>query len=870
MIRLPAPSDAPPADAPPTDAPRAGPPPAARGRARVAVIAVHGVADQRPRESANAVAALLAGVRPGGYAAFAAESVRLALAPVRPRDAAAHAPPASRHLFDERLGVARRLVIDGVAPSGGDPRDDPHDAPSGRLADAAMADQLAAYDATRREPTFETRRLAARRAPAAAGEAEVDVHVYEAYWADLSRLRQGALRFVAELYQLLLHLGSLGRQTTDAAAAEWRTPGWRAAARAYAWAVRVLTLPIALGNLVLLVAVFAALPAARLPAGARGEVAVALAVALGAALGGAAAWAWARRRNARRPGRARAPGRASWVLAPALGAGAAGAAVSALVRADPGWGGVALAGAWWLLGAALLAPAVRRYQQLRPGAVAVGAALYAAAVAAFAYGAARAPGGVGAAGGDGAVAAGVLAASRLLYGVQRAAWIAFVSLALLAGALRWAAGRRVRGARARARLRDVATTARLALAVPALGFLSLTLFVWSGVYALERRWLGLYAGTPTEDWFRDTLGRSAGPGFVVVLALAAACLALLVLALAPSVADEVRPPRAGHASGDAAGARTLGRWLDVGLGLAEPVSGVAWAAAFGVLAAFFVADTAVQLGLRTPWVVALLDATGLASLGVLERAGTLVLAAAALLVALRAVLATASSALDVLLDVDNYLRNGPRGAAPRARIAERYASLLRHVAGEGYDEVVVVAHSLGAVVTADLFRFLRRAAREPALAPLGLDGTGRPGAVRLALFTMGCPLRQLFGRFFPHLYGWARGDLGDAAAAGAPPGQPLPLAGPLGVAEWVNVYRSGDYVGRVLWREAAGDPRDPYDRGAGPPGDVLAWEGAGCREGCIGRGAHTHYWDETAPDVGAILDGMLARAAARAGARRDA
>jgi hypothetical protein len=521
---------------------------------------------------------------------------------------------------------------------------------------------------------------------------------------------------------------------------------------------------------------------------------------------------------------------------------------------------VALAGAWGLAGAGLLAPAVRRYQQLRPGAVAVAAALYAAAAAAFAAGAARAPGGAGA---EGAVAAGVLAASRLLYGVQRAAWIAFVSLALLAGGLRWAAGRRVREPRARARLRDVATTARLALAVPALGFLSLTLFVWSGVYALERRWLGLYAGTPTADWFRDTLGRSAGPGFVVVLALAAACLALLVLMLAPSVADEVRPPR----GGDAAGARALGRWLDVGLGLAGPLSGVAWTAAFGVLAAFFVADTAVQLGARAPWVVAALDATGLASLGVLERAGTLVLASAALLVALRAVLATASSALDVLLDVDNYLRNGPRGAAPRARIAERYASLLRHVAALGYDEVVVVAHSLGGVVTADLFRFLRRAAREPALDPLGLGGGG-PGAVRLALLTAGCPLRQLFGRFFPHLYGWARGDLGDAAAAGAPPGQPLPLAGPLGVAEWVNLYRSGDYVGRWLWRAAAGDARDPYARGDGPPGDLVTWDGAGCREGCVGRGGHTHYWDATAPDVGATLDAMLGRAAGRVSARR--
>jgi hypothetical protein len=36
--------------------------------------------------------------------------------------------------------------------------------------------------------------------------------------------------------------------------------------------------------------------------------------------------------------------------------------------------------------------------------------------------------------------------------------------------------------------------------------------------------------------------------------------------------------------------------------------------------------------------------------------------------------------LDILLDVDNYLRTSPLENAPRARIAERYVSLLRYIA----------------------------------------------------------------------------------------------------------------------------------------------------------------------------------------------
>lgn len=43
------------------------------------------------------------------------------------------------------------------------------------------------------------------------------VHIYEMYWADLSRLGTGFIRIFGELYQLLFHLISIGRPVVDLA-----------------------------------------------------------------------------------------------------------------------------------------------------------------------------------------------------------------------------------------------------------------------------------------------------------------------------------------------------------------------------------------------------------------------------------------------------------------------------------------------------------------------------------------------------------------------------------------------------------------------------------------------------------------------------
>ena len=170
--------------------------------------------------------------------------------------------------------------------------------------------------------------------------------------------------------------------------------------------------------------------------------------------------------------------------------------------------------------------------------------------------------------------------------------------------------------------------------------------------------------------------------------------------------------------------------------------------------------------------------------------------------------------LNAVLDIDNYLRELPRHATPRARIWPRYLALLRHLCswrdseGHGYDAIVIVAHSQGTVISADFLRFL---ARSPEYSSLPfLRGAGQ--RISTYLYTVGCPLRQLYGWRFPHLYAWAYNNhMGDGA--GWSPSDiaddlaPDPYA--LGVNAWVNSYGSGDYVGRSL--SAAKQLRIPMD-----------------------------------------------------------
>jgi hypothetical protein len=170
------------------------------------------------------------------------------------------------------------------------------------------------------------------------------------------------------------------------------------------------------------------------------------------------------------------------------------------------------------------------------------------------------------------------------------------------------------------------------------------------------------------------------------------------------------------------------------------------------------------------------------------------------------------------------------------------------------------------VITADLLRFLTLTAAHERDATLA-----RPAGVPLHFFTMGSPLRQLYGLRFPHLYQWAR------HATDCPSGhdcsilddalEPAPNA--LDVATWTNAYRSGDYVGRSLWRRDGCAARYatptfelPQPWSAGPfPVSASASPATPpiLREFCVGAGGHTRYWHHTAPQIGLELDALIQR-----------
>jgi hypothetical protein len=128
---------------------------------------------------------------------------------------------------------------------------------------------------------------------------------------------------------------------------------------------------------------------------------------------------------------------------------------------------------------------------------------------------------------------------------------------------------------------------------------------------------------------------------------------------------------------------------------------------------------------------------------------------------------------------------------------------------------------------------------------------------------MGSPLRQLLNRFFPHQYRWVR-EVPDNAKPVATGSATLDLSSTpspdlLGLKSWTNAYRSGDYVGRGLWvsdwfrRTKGPDAEGAYPQNIEVLGDDQK------SEMCIGLGAHTHYWDETAPDIRDQLDLLIVK-----------
>lgn len=895
---------------------------------RCAVIAVHGVADQRAGDTARALVDLLVASAPDGvvYEAQAEEPLNLRVDPLPPAGAAAPRTGATP-LAEDRSPTKALLQSarsdfhrsDWQAPASAKQAWRTRgQAPAG----AAVADRgIAVTDYLLGKQqrngadsdVYATSRIGMRRS--AAGQ-RTEIDVFELYWADLSRLSGALPRIVTELFTMVFRLSKLGRDTVDEARAALRAQ--RADNRAtnpfwLAWA-SVSGLQIAIdwlfvNVLALLFLQLALLGAVLLVFGGLGALDPLLlshlhplAAAL-VAVAGLLLLAY-RHRDASRRG---------WWLP--LGLVAAGLAPLLAWPALTPWVTFVL-----VLGAATLASeaGLRIADDRFPFVRSMGRWMGYALVLVLLEAARRQ---FGAAAGDRFTDLGPWIRSAI-FGVELTLllikWVWILVGAAMAGWLvaGWVAATE-RGHESRASV----ATGRLGLGLSIGAFLALTMAIWAALNGVigsavagvayrpcifaapaavaaaakpapisspapsadAARCLWADPGWPAADAapFLDGRYQASTSAFALVAALLLVLLVFLVAMFVPSILAELKllVARTRHGlrarggagavvqdDGDAGAARRLGQWLTSGYrsldGVTHLVFGIGVVLGLAVALAYAGVRTLVELeplvrnlsqGLLKPLVI---GATGItASLVVF---GGL----------LSKYLPGLRGPLDIALDVDNHFREFPRASIPRARIFSRYAALLQHVARGHYDRVVIVAHSQGTVISAELLRYLASDGRHAPVAGARPRVGGRT-LPPVALLTLGSPLRQLYAARFPTLYRWV------IARRGAVSG---PTAADIGVTRWFNAFCSGDYVGRWLWSEhddadpadALGHPmvdrgnalfgrRDAYAGFAPMPPLAATLDAATEVEVCLGLGAHTHYFEREQTTVAWLVDELVRR-----------
>ena len=237
---------------------------------RVAVIAVHGVADQQPGETARAVVELLVSSAPDGtcYTSSCSEDLALRVPPLQPQQGVqprqAQAAPATPRGEDRPLAksLAQSTRSDflrqgwaAASPATIDSHASPADAiaapPTAQDRGIALTNYLLAKHVRNgaTPETYDTARVTLQRHDCGPEEVSCDddaaatVDVYEMYWADLSRLSGSMPRIVSELFTLVFRLSKLGRETVDEMGgqlARARVPGARWG-RTHAGAWRLVT-----------------------------------------------------------------------------------------------------------------------------------------------------------------------------------------------------------------------------------------------------------------------------------------------------------------------------------------------------------------------------------------------------------------------------------------------------------------------------------------------------------------------------------------------------------------------------------------------------------------------------------------------------
>ncbi|GAB4473802.1 MAG: hypothetical protein OHK0044_18220 [Burkholderiaceae bacterium] len=780
---------------------------------RVAIITVHGVADQQPGQTVRELARPLCH---GGDGAsrYVEGELNEVIVPVSPLPPANEGETACAPPHESRRGPGR--------PS------DFYLAHRARVARAdlgvALTDHLLwRYRPAERDALYESTRISLKRR---ADGTPVDL--YELYWADYSRLQPGGIRALSAAYQLFFHLGTLARDIVDQAVlANGDSRALRALQQLHAWSAWLLKGPAALLQLAMLLLVAFGTAALLPPAQHR------FVLGLG---GGVAAFALAVLAvlAAQRASGAVAKSRAAlpWVAATA-----AAAAVATIAAAAPG----ATAELYFATAIALTAAAgfllVRRYGETVRGVRSFGFAAVAAAAALLAFDAARMRAHASTLYEWMLTAA--LHAGEYLLATLLSAWavLALVQIAalVLGFAVARSVGRELAASLATARIGMVVSTALFAL---------LSVVLWSVIAYVTGLALQdlLYEpavfgrGYRSAAIFFEGQVQDVGGLFTPLLALVGVVGGIVLLALAPSLHEEIAPSANARSAQWSA---RLGRWLTAArrwlgalFGGAIPLAAIAG----GVVYLLFLLEKSFGTHGASGWI----DARG----DVLVAIGKWLAGGAVTITALGArftqTFGKLRIALDAALDIDNYFRDPANRRPPRARIFSRYAALIDYVRARGYARAVIVAHSQGSVITADLLRYLRVTGRLQSLTE------GMP----IALVTLGSPLRDLYAARFPLLYRW----MGEAPSSfvGA-----APAAAELGAMQWVNAYRSGDYVGRAIWTPI--DDATAF-RVATVDAErrVSAARAADRTELCLGAGAHTHYFTNDAAALAAAIDALVA------------
>lgn len=802
------------------------------GAKGVALIAVHGVADQKPGVTARQIAALMVnnaalGDQAVRYSAGVCDTLILAAPPLTSIQ-----PPAPAGQETAGWAWIRRLrrsaSSDFLRAGWGDAAGDDPSRPNPALMGVAFSDYLL-YKNQSGKPDpeiYETARIRTTRS--AAGSADRPVDIVEMYWADLSRLSGAIPNIVSELFTLVFRLSRLARDTVDLAAhaapndgeTRWGTHArWKGLAvlqRSLDWYFAAILANLFLQLLLVGITIAGLGTIARDPRIDGEQIRHVLVWLVPLPLVAVLCYRYS-------------ADRVVWHVAFLITV----ALPALLAKVPTPW---VVGGCWIVVLSVLCDQGLRVADQRFPGTRSVGLLFLFLNMAGLAYFVWHPP----EQGMHSAMSAWIIAGLRMvemLLGLIGLWWILFPALAipwLLVGmSLMW-----------ERKARAVVITGQLGLLVSIASFVILLMGVWAAgsdllghiaVWTDYQRWL--FPATPNAfidgKLFLENCYAASTAGFVVVALPVLLLFAYLAIAFIPSVIAEFKLQL-----GDAS---MLGRWLSGGYGW---LNGVVFALVAGC-AAFTVFFSKALLGAASEPIcdakaAVLAHTFGVASANMLSY---VVLGAAGLAAFLTAFSTLLSRympwlrlPLDVALDVDNHFREFPRKAIPRARIFARFTALLEELDAQGYSHIVIVAHSQGSVLTVDLLRYFKyRAERMKGAQPsdriVQLWSTLEK---KIVLLTAGSPLHQLYEARFPSLYSWQLGPQPDD----------------VGAYRWINVYASGDYVGR--WLLPSHDNAECYEKSA-----VLPSEDALTHDYCVGAGGHLRYFDSDRVDVAALIDRLV-------------